>query len=184
MKPIRLALSGSSGTGKTTIAEWAAKTYGLPINPVGARSVSQAMGFQSPYDVDKAGKRSEFQRRLLLEKAEWESRNEHFITDRTVLDNLAYTMLHDVHSITSADYDLCIASVRRYTHVIYCPVTILCVTGNDPARVNDKTYQALYDVLIRGLLTRFAEPLQGIYALLSSERETRKRLIAEHIASE
>lgn len=51
---MRVAFAGSSGTGKTTLARFVSETYGLPINPVGSRSVSQAMGFSSPYDVDRA----------------------------------------------------------------------------------------------------------------------------------
>ena len=65
---VRIAMAGASGTGKTTLMNFLAKEYGLPVNPVGSRSVSAAMGFASPYDVDKAGKRSEFQRRLVTEK--------------------------------------------------------------------------------------------------------------------
>lgn len=51
---MRIAFAGSSGTGKTTLARFVSETYGLPINPVGSRSVAQAMGFSSPYDVDRA----------------------------------------------------------------------------------------------------------------------------------
>ena len=99
---MRIAFAGASGTGKSTLANFLAKEYGLPVNPVGSRSVSAAMGFASPYDVDRAGKRSEFQQRLLDEKLAWERDHEAFVTDRTTLDNLAYTTLHDVHSIDAA----------------------------------------------------------------------------------
>src|SRR5271170_3399791 len=89
--PLRVAICGASGTGKTTLATFISETYGIPMNPVGSRSVSKAMGFDSPYDVDKAGKRAEFQRRLVTEKCEWEAAHDTFVTDRTTFDNLAYT---------------------------------------------------------------------------------------------
>lgn len=63
---MRIAFAGSSGTGKSTLARWLVSsdgpktTRGLPICPVGARSVARDMGFVGPdgegrpYDVDRA----------------------------------------------------------------------------------------------------------------------------------
>ncbi len=51
---MRVAFTGPSGTGKTTLAAFVAEETGLPVNPVGARSVALSMGFTNPYDVDRA----------------------------------------------------------------------------------------------------------------------------------
>ena len=57
---MRIAFCGASGTGKSTLAKWIVenaaelKLDGIELNPVGSRSVAKAMGFSSPYDVDKA----------------------------------------------------------------------------------------------------------------------------------
>jgi hypothetical protein len=51
---MRIAFVGASGTGKTTVAKVLAERLGLPFNPVGSRSTAKAMGFEGPYDVDKA----------------------------------------------------------------------------------------------------------------------------------
>src|SRR5450631_4116837 len=91
---MRTAFAGSSGTGKSVLTTFIHEKYGYPINPVGSRSVAQAMGFASPYDVDKAGKRAEFQRRLFVEKCNWEDAHESFVTDRTHIDNLIYSSMH------------------------------------------------------------------------------------------
>lgn len=59
---MKIAFAGASGTGKTTLARWVSDTYGLPLNPVGSRSVAKEMGFVGPdgegrpYDVDKANR--------------------------------------------------------------------------------------------------------------------------------
>lgn len=151
---IRLAFAGASGTGKSTLASYLAETRGLPLNPIGSRSVSKAMGFDSPYDVDKAGMRAEFQRRLVVEKIAWEAEHEEFVTDRTTLDNLAYTMLHDVYSIDADLLDKVVSGIRRYTHVVFCSVDSFCDVAGDPNRVQDRTYHRLYDVVMRGLLER------------------------------
>lgn len=152
---MRVAFCGASGTGKTTMSDFLVQTLGVPFNPVGSRSVSKAMGFDSPYDVDKAGKRAEFQRRLVTEKRAWEENQESFVTDRTTLDNLAYTMFHDVSAIDASLLDQVVGGLSRYTHVIYCPVKVFCNPGGDPNRVQDMTYHQLYDVTIKGLLDRY-----------------------------
>lgn len=158
MRPVRLAFSGASGTGKSTLAIYVAELLGLPINPIGSRSVAQAMGFENPYDVDRAGKRTEFQQRLLDEKLAWERDHEAFVTDRTTLDNLAYTTLHNVHSIDAATLTQATQGAARYTHVAYCPVRVFFETKNDPARVSEITYHHLYDTLLEGLIRRYLTP--------------------------
>jgi hypothetical protein len=149
--PLRIGFMGASGTGKSTLAAYIAEKYGLEVNPVGSRSVAKAMGFASPYDVDKDGKRAEFQRRLVVEKRAWEDAHESFVVDRTTLDNLAYTMLHDVYAVDAPLLESITEGMQRYTHIFYCPVDAFCDPGNDTARVKDMTYHKLYDLTLRAL---------------------------------
>lgn len=51
---MKIAFTGSSGTGKTTLAKYISEEFNIPLNPVGSRSVAASMGFKNPYDVDKA----------------------------------------------------------------------------------------------------------------------------------
>lgn len=58
---MRIAFTGASGTGKSTLAQWLSRELSLPMNPVGARSVAKDMGFVDfasgeprPYLVDRA----------------------------------------------------------------------------------------------------------------------------------
>jgi hypothetical protein len=171
---LRIAFAGASGTGKTTLSTYLSQTFGIPMNPVGSRSVAKAMGFDSPYDVDKAGKRAEFQRRLVAEKRAWEDANESFVVDRTTLDNLAYTMLHDIHCIDDALLEDVVAGVLRYTHIIYCPVESFCNPGDDVARVQNLAYHKLYDVLIEGLVDRYVPMGVRMFAL-DDERTLEER---------
>ncbi len=174
-QPIRLAFAGASGTGKTTLATYAAELLGLPMNPIGARSVAAAMGFASPYDVNRAGKRAEFQRRLLDEKLVWEREYDAFVTDRTTLDNLAYQALHDVHSIDTAVLDQASAGARRYTHVVHCKDVF---PNEDPTRVSEPAYHIVYDALLSGLLERCLTPWsQKIAWIHSRDRDERRRIL-------
>jgi len=152
--PLRVAFAGASGTGKSTLAEWVAHSYNLPLNPIGARSVAAEMGFASPYDVDKAGKRAEFQQRLLAAKMAWEAEHESFVTDRTTLDNLTYTALHDVHAIDAATLNTAGKGCERYTHIIVCCIESFFDTAGDPARIADAAYHTIYETLLISFLER------------------------------
>lgn len=178
---IRLAFCGASGTGKSTLATYVQETFGLPFNPVGSRSVSKAMGFESPYDVDKAGKRAEFQRRLVTEKMAWEAEHESFVSDRTTLDNIAYTMLHDVRAIDAELLRTAVEGLGHYTHVLYCPVEAFCNPGDDAARVKDMTYHELYDVVIKGMIERYLPVSVAVRRLHTDDLEERKRSVEKFL---
>lgn len=153
---MRIACAGSSGTGKTTIAEWIQEEYQLEFNPVGSRSVAKAMGFDNPYDVDKAGKRAEFQTKLLDDKVEWEAEHEAFITDRTTFDNLLYTALHDVYSIPNEQIDKARDALERYDAIIFFPVSVFCNIDGDPQRVSEMAYHRIYDAALGGFFDELA----------------------------
>jgi predicted ATPase len=178
---LRIAFAGASGTGKTTLSNFLTEDYGLPFNPVGSRSVAKAMGFDSPYDVDKAGKRAEFQRRLVIEKRAWEDAHESFVVDRTTMDNLAYTMLHDVHAIDDEFLAACAAGMHRYTHIIYCPCSVFCNPGDDIARMKSPAYHQVYDVALEGLVRRYLGPNTRFGSLLIANREERRAWVRNFI---
>jgi hypothetical protein len=112
------------------------------------------MGFASPYDVDAAGLRNEFQRRLIEEKRVWELQHDSFVTDRTTFDNLTYAVLHNVNGVDAELIRSCVDGMARYTHVIHLPVDVFCNIDNDPARRSDPTYQSIYDTLLCALLSK------------------------------
>ncbi len=148
---MRIAIAGASGTGKTTLAQAIAERYSLPINPVGARSVAADMGFDNPYDVDKAGKRVEFQRRLFEEKRFWERSTESFVTDRTYFDNLTYCALHMAEHLPDNAVEEYTSAMERYTAVIVLERRdFQCL--DDGIRKTSPTYHGLYEILLRGLI--------------------------------
>lgn len=179
----RVAFCGASGTGKTTMATWLAEEASLPLNPVGSRSVAKEMGFDSPYDVDKAGRRGEFQRRLVTDKRIWENLHPSFVTDRTTLDNLVYTMLHDVRSIDAQLLGSMVEGMKRYTLIVVCPVDVHCKLGTDTARIADLTYQQLFDAALEGVLDRWA-PTAPILWLHHEGVEVRKQVLRRRLGLE
>ena len=182
---IRLALAGASGTGKTTVARWVSSTYKIPMNPIGSRSVAKSMGFQNPYDVDKAGRRAEFQRKLVTEKCGWEAAHEDFVVDRTTLDNLAYTMLHDVYSVDRSLLNDIVQGLGRYTHIVICPVDVFINLGEDPNRVKSEVYHELYDTTIQALIRKYTPAPVHLMTLqevgISNRRARMRKLLNDGV---
>lgn len=174
---MRVAFYGASGTGKTTLAAFVADQFGLQLNPVGSRSVSEAMGFASPYEVDKAGKRAEFQRRLLFEKREWEDAHDSFVSDRTTADNLIYTMMHDVGACDADTFTGATSGLARYTHLVYHPVGVFCRIDNDVARLADMTYHRMFDAAVDGVVRHYAPIDTPRSTMFAADIDTRKELV-------
>ena len=180
-RAIRASFAGCSGSGKSTLALWLSAELGIPLNPVGSRTVAIEMGFANPYDVDAAGKRGEFQERLQARKVEWEMAHESFTTDRTTLDELVYSGLHGEPSMMYADCAL--DHVVRYTHIFYCPVDVFCNLDGDPKRMTDMDYQREFDCRLRALLCAvenacaFASDKPAMITIQSADLESRKNQI-------
>lgn len=153
---MRVAFCGASGTGKSTLVN-ALSDLALPFCPIGSRDVSAAMGFASPYDVDAAGRRDEFQRKLLELKSNWELSRERFITDRTHVDNLCYSILHGMK--IDADFMSAVgAATSRYTHIFFCPISAFFDPADDPQRVHDPVYHRNFEMSLMAYLPTYVSP--------------------------
>lgn len=152
----RIAIAGASGTGKTRLVHLLADHYDLEVCPVGSRSVAKEMGFDNPYETDRHPElRARFQRLLFERKREWEVGRACFVTDRTHLDNLAYTSMHGAHGLAEGALDEYATAMCVYTAVFYCPVAAFQRLGGDPHRRPELVYHQLYDVILEGMLRRF-----------------------------
>ena len=174
MKNIRIAFMGASGTGKTTLAKWVSDKYGLQLNPIGSRTVAADMGLASPYDADAAGRRSEMQERLLQSKAAWEAERDAFVTDRTVFDNLAYQSLHAVDSVTEMQLSKAVHAMRRYTHIIWCPMRAVFSLRDDPARKEGRAYHLMFESVLLGFFAAYEFEFDTMTA---TEPEERRMLV-------
>jgi ABC-type branched-subunit amino acid transport system ATPase component len=154
MTDYRVAFCGASGTGKSTLAKIVSDVLKIPMCNVGSREVAKQMGFNSPYDVDQAGKRAEFQTRLVTAKIAWESEHRSFVTDRTHYDNMAYTLIHSHATVDQAYIDLIETGNSVYTHIFYCPMQSFQNTGDDAARLHDRSYHLLHELVLEALVNR------------------------------
>ncbi len=101
---MNIGLCGSHRTGKTTLAEAISKRTGMPFLKTVTSEVFQQCGLDPSHPMD-------FKKRLwiqhkILDAAEkiWQTKEEQFITDRTPLDMMAYT-LADIQGTTEVNFD-------------------------------------------------------------------------------
>lgn len=147
---MRIGFAGCSGTGKTYLAKAVAERFGWPFNPIGARSVAEAMGFKSPYDVNRAGKRGEFQETLFKMKKKWEAEHEHFVSDRTYLDDLTYSALHMAQDLDDDAIERYARAMSRYDLVFVTPKSVFQQLDPSGVHVLRRAYHEIYEQLITG----------------------------------
>lgn len=94
--PLRVYIAGAHSTGKTTLARWASRQYGLPLITEVARAVLAES--ELPLNVLRVDieRTAEFQAEVFRRQAEAEqAAGERFVSDRT-FDNLAYAAHHSL----------------------------------------------------------------------------------------
>lgn len=151
---MRIGITGSHGTGKTTLAEALAKQTGLPLIEEQARAVAQTLGIatvKSLKDDPKLGAR--FQWECLNQQLRAEKRQS-FISDRTTIDNAVYWLRYHAHrwpsEATIFYYQRALGNVRNYDLIIYVPPEI--IPEDDGFRGTDQGQQLEIDTYIRAFL--------------------------------
>jgi len=90
---MRIAISGTHGIGKTTLAKWLSEELGIQMLGEKARGLLEST---YPFEIIDRDTTSflDFQREVLdLQEAEaWTKRNESYVVDRTPVDSLAYVV--------------------------------------------------------------------------------------------
>lgn len=174
--PLRVAFTGASGTGKTTLAKYVSEKYGIPYNPEGSRSAAERLGLKSPYDADFtceqcgmpenthtnvrhifSSLRPILQLSMFRGKRDWESDHEEFVTDRHFLDQYVYASIHmnnESNLINSLEAKY---KENWYSHVFYTPISSFFYMEGEgiEARKLDRTYQEHFDTQIAKFIREF-----------------------------
>ena len=158
--PQRVAIIGSHGVGKTTLLGLlAAALPGVPALPETAREVIADFGLP-PQDMDDA-RREEFQREILRRQIARESFPGPFLTDRCVLDTLAYAHGMECYGELRAQAVRHLAS-RPYTCVLLVPKRF--APEPDGVRMVDERFQEEVERRLRALLAELGVPFHEIRA--------------------
>ena len=115
---MRIGLCGSHRTGKTTLAEAVSKKTGIPFVRTSTSEVFRRAGLDPAASLD-------FNKRLWIQnetleaaKGVWEAAGKSFITDRTPVDMMAYT-LGDIQGGTDADFSKLEAAYHAFSSISF-----------------------------------------------------------------
>jgi len=155
-----IGFTGTSGTGKTTLAEELQKKYPDIINVCneGTRYAASKIGFEKMTDYPK-NKFYEFEQLLIQNHLNIISHNDKpiLITDRTIYDIYIYTMTAPEIPDSFKDYVyfLCqsITNSNFYDDIIYFPV--IDVDLNDGFRSGNKYRYKVLDYTLNGVYKEF-----------------------------
>ena len=160
-----IGLCGAHRTGKTTIATTVAEQYPLALVRTSTSEVFARHGIDPARPMDFAT-RLWIQDKILAAATEvWQAQSSDFITDRTPLDMLAYTMA-DVRGETEVDDDMfqrysrhCFqANTTFFHHLFVVQPGIPLVKATGKAALN-KSYIDHLNTLIIGLCAAEEQPV-------------------------
>lgn len=153
---MKIAISGSHGVGKTTLAKKLAEELGMPLISGVAREEAKRMGFVTTKGIKKMKllDRSIYQLRVFFRQIQEEEKHyKGFISDRSVFDAVAYSMYYNVdHKVISMLLHDALSHSERYDLILLCPPPQSSPPADDGFRLTDKASQdkvaqLLYDLL-------------------------------------
>ena len=158
----RIALSGSAGTGKSTLGRRLAQELGLPFLEERMRQ-----RLQSGFDVhalDPAGWRALIEQDWCAQREAEERCGAGFVADRSSLDYAAFWLhygLHEDAEETARWVARLAEEARRYDRVLLCPWGAFPLV-DDGVRSTNRWTQLCFQTILEGLLARYADPARVV----------------------
>jgi hypothetical protein len=152
-----IGICGAHRTGKSTLAEKLAHSLGIPFVQTTTSQVFAEAGLDPSQPMDFGTRLMIQQKVLLAGEAVWSSSNQPFVSDRTPIDMMAYT-LADIQGTTVVDFpqlsaylQQCFASTNRFfRHLFVVQPGIPLVHAEGKAALNP-AYIEHINTLIIGL---------------------------------
>ena len=156
-----IGLCGAHRTGKTTLAEEYAQLARIPFVRTSTSEVFRALGFDPKVDYD-------FKIRMMIQngildaaEALWKQYTGEFVTDRTPIDMLAYTMADvqrqnldkDDEALFIEYMNRCIASANKYFALLVAVQPGIPLVEAEVKAPNNMAYIEHINSLVLGLVT-------------------------------
>lgn len=153
----RIMICGASGTGKTTLAKHISELYNMPYINISASFVWPEFGFHNHADAHiksatnkKVG--MDYQMKIIKFRKNIICTHDHYITDRSFVDNGAYIMMELGHFLSDCEtedfFKLCSDGMNRCDGLIYLRWSPGIVLGDNKKRIKNPYFQEMIDWLI------------------------------------
>ncbi|MFO0744895.1 MAG: ATP-binding protein [Myxococcota bacterium] len=158
---MRIGIVGAAGTGKTTLAKALAAHLGAPYLPDYVQTVLRELGRDSWRGVSDPKERRRIREEGLRRKIAAEADAERFVSDKTVVDYLAYWLQnqseHEELTTNNAFVARCQTAVKRYDALVFLPYR--AVVEHAVGRSTDPVHNLKVAAHKRGLLAIWKLPV-------------------------
>lgn len=172
---MKIALSGPSGGGKTTLSKFISQSFDLPYLPGSAGLILKEEfkdRLRNYHNWEQSGHRNVinlsgkdpefgywFQKYLLESRSELYKGKDQFITDRSPLDNVSYFMQQTVHNCTEEETEKFITHAQELyqelTHLIRIKWVNEEEIEDNGSRIPNKYYQYYSDAVFEDCYNRY-----------------------------
>ena len=178
---MKIALSGSAGTGKTTLARALSQELALPYFEEGMRSLLEG-------GLDLHSLNIEQHRQLMRDM--WSAQEaqelgavEGFVADRSSLDYAAFWLHYGLYEDREASDEFMAAMqayAESYDHVVLLPWGVIQLQ-DDGVRTTNRWIQLRYQGILETCLKRFLPPAKLLVVPETGDFEVRKQFVLDAI---
>lgn len=158
---MKIVVSGSAGTGKTTLVKKIAEGTGFPIIRDFADTVLRERGYKNFKQVVNPSMMRQIRLQALFRKIQMENSMESFVSDKGVADYYAYWMNVAMHEASQKENDMFYEEtkghIKIYDLVIIPPFGRFEIEDNK-LRTTNLHYQFRNHCMIKGLYNEFGIP--------------------------
>ena len=187
----KIMICGSSGTGKTTLAKHMSELYELPYVNTSASKVWPEFGFKNHEDAHTQSVSTKiigvaYQRRILIERIHALEKMNHYITDRSFVDNTVYNMLELGHLLNALEVDTftqwCSRAMKDVDGLIFLRWNDEVMLEDNGHRILNPLFQEMTDQIFNWVINeQIIRTPNKVLELIMWDFETRIQIVDEWV---